>query len=139
MAEVLVKAGSDRVITLNSQEGLDEVSCAGPTSLFLAEKGEGASVDITEMTVQPESFGFQRHDLQELKGSDASDNAKIVMEILGGEKGARREAVVMNAAIGFYVAGKSPTFKSGRELAEESIDSKKAFQALEMLKKVSHS
>jgi anthranilate phosphoribosyltransferase len=139
MAEVLVKAGSDRVVALHSQEGLDEVSCAGPTSLFLAEKGTGSSVEITEMVIHPESFGFQRHDLQELKGSDASENAKILMEILHGEKGPRREAVVMNAAIGFYVAGKSPTFKAGRELAEESLDSKKAFQALEMLKKVSHS
>ena len=139
MAEVLVKAGSDRVITLHSQEGLDEVSCAGSTSLFLAEKGSDSSVDITEMSINPESFGFQRHDLQELKGSDASANAKILTEILHGEKGPRREAVVMNAAIGFYVAGKGPTFKASRELAEESLDSGKALQALETLKKVSHS
>ncbi len=141
MAEVLVKAGSDRVISLHSQEGLDEVSCAGPTSLFLAEKGPDSSVDITEMVVNPgqNHSGFQRHDLQELKGSDASANAKILTEILSGEKGPRREAVVMNAAIGFYVAGKGPTFKACRELAEQSLDSGKALQALETLKKVSHS
>jgi anthranilate phosphoribosyltransferase len=138
MAEVLVKSGSDRVVTLHSQEGLDEVSCAGPTTLFEARMGPGSTVEIKETTIQPELFGFERHDLQELKGSDAASNAKIVMEILQGEKGPRREAVVMNAAVGFYVAGKASSLKEGGKFAEESIGTKKALQALETLKKASH-
>jgi anthranilate phosphoribosyltransferase len=139
MAEVLVKAGSEKVVTLHSAEGLDEVSCAGATTLFEVVQRSDASVEVKETTINPETFGFQPHDLQELKGSDASSNAKIIMEILNGEKGTRREAVIMNAAVGFYVAGKCSSVKEGRALAEESIDSKKAENALELLKKVSHS
>ncbi len=138
MAEVLVKSGSERVVTLHSQEGLDEVSCAGPTTLFLAEGGKNSPVEVKETILHPESFGFKRHDLQELKGSDAPSNAKIVMDILRGEKGPRREAVVMNSAVGFYVSGKASTFQEGGKLAEESIDTQKALRALEVLKKVSH-
>jgi anthranilate phosphoribosyltransferase len=136
MAEVLIKLGSERIITLHSQEGLDEVSCAGPTHLFESKAGSGGKVVPFE--ISPETFGFKRFNLQELKGSDAAANAKIVMEILRGEKGPRREAVVMNAAVGFYVAGKCAAIQDGRKLAEESIDSQKALTALETLKKVSH-
>lgn len=138
MAEVLVRAGSEKVVTLHSQEGLDEVSCAGPTTLFTAEKSAVSGVTIQETMVNPETFGFQRHSLQSLKGSDAAENAKIVTAVLEGEKGPRREAVVMNAAVGFYVSGKASTLPEGAKRAEESIDSKGALQALEALKRISH-
>lgn len=138
MAEVLVKAGSERVITLHSREGLDEVSCAGPTHLFEASLDAKGAVEIKETEIDPELFGLKRHNLAELKGSDVASNAKIVTEILQGEKGPRRDAVLMNAAVGFYVSGKCPTIKEGRVLAEESIDSKKALQALKTLEAVSH-
>src|SRR5579872_588819 len=88
MAEALVKSGSERVITLHSQEGLDEVSCAGPTTLFECSVGKGGEVQQYE--ISPETFGFKRHDLMELKGSDAASNAKIVTEILEGAKGPKR-------------------------------------------------
>lgn len=138
MAEVLVRSGSEKVVTLHSQEGLDEVSCAGPTTLFTAEKSAVSGVTIQETTLNPEAFGFDRHPLQVLKGSDAVENAKIVLSVLEGEKGPRREAVVMNAAVGFYVSGTSATVPEGAKRAEESIDSQKALQALGTLKRVSH-
>jgi anthranilate phosphoribosyltransferase len=134
MAESLVASGSEKVITLHSQEGLDEVSCAGPTTLF--ECATGGSVKVQE--ISPESFGLPRHPLGSLKGSDAATNAVIVMEVLKGTKGPRRDAVVMNAAVGFYLAGKASDLKKAREQAESSIDSGKALQALENLKKISH-
>ena len=138
MAEVLVRSGSDKVITLHSAEGLDEVSCAGPTTIFEAVMDIGNNLVVRETKIDPELFGFERHGLEVLKGSDASSNAKLVMEILQGEKGPRREAVVMNASVGFYVAGKTSSVKEGRILAEESIDSGKALNALKILEKVSH-
>jgi anthranilate phosphoribosyltransferase len=139
MAEVLMSLGSKRVITLHSQEGLDEVSCAGSTTLFECRSEGDSVVMVNEFKITPETFGFQRHELQELKGSDATANAKIVTEVLEGEKSPRREAVIMNAALGFYVAGKCPSVKEGRGLAEESIDSGKALKTLKNLAKVSHS
>ena len=138
MAEVLVKAGSEKVITLHSAEGLDEVSCAGPTTIFEAATDIGSNLVVQERAINPELFGFERHDLQTLKGSDAGANAKIIMEILQGEKGPRRDAVVMNAAVGFYVAGKCSSVMEGRKLGEESLDSGKALTALKILEKVSH-
>ena len=138
MAEVLIQAGSERVVTLHSREGLDEVSCAGPTALFEAKRDPKGGVELKEMEVHPELFGLKRHDLGQIKGGDAASNARILTEILQGEKGPRRDAVVMNAAVGFYVAGKCATVKDGGALAEESLDSKNALQALKNLQKVSH-
>jgi anthranilate phosphoribosyltransferase len=134
IAEALIRSGSERVITLNSLDGLDEVSCAEPTQI------NEWSVDGKQnsFTISPSDFAFKRHELSEILGSDANTNAKIVMGILRGEKGTRREAVVMNAAVGFYVAGKSSTIAEGRPLAEESIDSGKALAALKALEKVSN-
>jgi anthranilate phosphoribosyltransferase len=134
MAESLIRSGSERIVTLHSQEGLDEVSCAGPTTLF--ECVAGGSVKVQE--ISPETFGLPRHPLASLKGSDAAANAGIVTEVLKGTKGPRRDAVVMNAAVGLYLAGKASDLKKAREQAEASIDSGKALLALENLKKISH-
>jgi len=138
MAEALVKSGSEKVVTLHSQEGLDEVSCAGPTTLFECSMGEDGKAQFQQNEVSPETYGFKRYELEELKGSDATSNAKIVTDILEGAKGPKRDAVVMNAAVGFYIAGKCPSVKDGRASAEESIDSGKALQALKTLAAVSH-
>jgi anthranilate phosphoribosyltransferase len=134
IAEALIRSGSERVITLNSLDGLDEVSCAEPTQI------NEWSVDGKQnsYTISPNDFGFKRHELSEILGSDAQANAKIVMGVLRGEKGARREAVVMNAAVGFYVASKCKSITDGRQLAEDSIDSGKALAALKTLEKVSN-
>jgi anthranilate phosphoribosyltransferase len=138
MGEVLMKLGSERVLTLHSDDGLDEVSCAGDTQVFeygnnplRSPMGEGIR------TINPESFGFKRKPLEEIKGSDAPSNAKILLGVLKREKGSYREAVVMNAAAGFYLADKCKSIEAGRAFAEESIDSGKALQSLETLVKVS--
>ncbi len=135
MAEVLTKAGSERVITLHSQEGLDEVSCAGPTTLF--ECGKDHAARKTE--ISPETFGFSRHPLESLQGGAAAENADILTAILNGVKGPKREAVLMNAAVGFYIAEKCASIAEGLVLGESSLDSGKALAALQILAKVSHS
>ncbi|HUO57872.1 MAG TPA: anthranilate phosphoribosyltransferase, partial [bacterium] len=138
MAEALVKSGSEKVVTLHSEEGLDEVSCAGPTTLFECHLSPASQVVFEQTEIRPEMFGFESRPLKELKGSDSTANAKIVMEILEGVKGPKRDAVVMNASVGFYVAGMCHAIKNGRKLAEESIDSGKALKALKTMEKVSH-
>ncbi len=137
MAEALLEAGTERVVTLHSKDGLDEVSNAEET-FFWELKKEGQTTQRSTGVISPEIFGYPRRRLEEIKGSDAPSNAKILLSILNGEKTPHREAVVMNAAVGFYVAGKCDAIPDGRALAEESIDSKKALQALETLKKVSN-
>lgn len=144
VAEVLRRSGTEKVITLHSEDGLDEVSCATQTTLnerYPEQKPEQKI--FNKYQISPEDFGFQRSSLNEILGGDAKTNAKIVMEVLEGEKGPRRDAVVMNAAIGFYLVSdrsklEKQYLKEYRALAEESIDSGKALKALKSLEAVSH-
>jgi anthranilate phosphoribosyltransferase len=138
MAEALIKSGTERVITLHSNDGLDEVSCADDTFIWEYRVDKPESLSRQSEVIKPEYFGFARHNLNEIKGSDSASNAKIIMGVLNGEKGAYREVVVMNAAVGFYVAGKCSAILEGRALAEESIDSGKALQALKKLAETSN-
>lgn len=138
IGEAMVEAGTERVVTLHSKDGLDEVSNAEETFLWELKKEAGGAIQRSSLIIQPELFGYPRRSLADIKGADAVANAKIMMKVLNGEKGPYREAVVMNAAVGFYVAGKCDAIPDGRALAEESIDSKKALQVLEALKKASN-
>ncbi|HJT23173.1 MAG TPA: anthranilate phosphoribosyltransferase, partial [bacterium] len=138
IAEALIEAGTERVVTVHSKDGLDEVSNAEET-FYWELKRENGTVQRSTGVLHPELFGYKRRSLDDIRGADAVANAKILMAVLNGEKGPHREAVVMNAAVGFYVGGKCDAIPDGRALAEESIDSKKALQALETLKKVSNS
>lgn len=137
IAEALVEAGTERVVTLHSKDGLDEISNAEET-FFWELKREGHAIQRSTGVLHPELFGYPRRSLDDIKGADAASNAKILLSVLNGEKTPHREAVVMNAAAGFYVAGKCDAIPDGRALAEESIDSKRALQTLETLKKVSN-
>ena len=95
-----------------------------------------ANADIAVL----DEFGEKLRMFHALRRSDdAAANAKIIMNVLNGEKSPYRDTVVMNAAVGFYVAGKARTILEGRQLAEESIDSKKALYSLQTLTTLSHS
>ncbi|HET9869815.1 MAG TPA: anthranilate phosphoribosyltransferase, partial [bacterium] len=83
-------------------------------------------------------FGFEKVPLDFIHGADAAANAKILTDVLEGKPGPYRDAVVMNAAVGFYVAGKCADIAGGRPLAEEAIDSKRALGALKKLETLSH-
>ena len=136
----MIKSGSERVLVLHSKDGLDEVSCADETYLYEWYPDRTKEHKMkNEMKISPKTFKLQPHPLNEILGEDAGANAKIVMNILKGEKGPHRDAVVMNAAVGFYVAGKTRNIQEGRQMAEESIDSRKALYSLETLITLSHS
>lgn len=132
MAKTLVASGSQRVVTLWSEDGLDEVSLSAPTRLFEVRVKDG-SVEEKEMILRPGDFGFREKELSLIQGGDAKHNAKALLQLLEGKApGAFREAVVMNAAVGFYVAGKARDIPGeGRRLAEASLDSSRAKKALE--------
>lgn len=135
MARALVEAGSVQVVTLHSRDGLDEVSCAGATDLFEMRPGWK---EPEELTLYPEVFGLPRRPVSELAGGDAVANARILRDLLEGkERGGRREAVVMSAALGFYVSGKVAHVKDGLSAAAEALDSGSARRALETLVAVS--
>ena len=88
--------------------------------------------------IKPEDFGFERCSKDDLVGGDPDFNAKITQSILDGEKGPKRNAVVINSAAGLYVAGKVSSLKEGVVMAEELIDTGVAKKQLEQFIKLSN-
>jgi anthranilate phosphoribosyltransferase len=128
VAEALSMLGTRRAFVVHGLDGLDEITITGPTRV--CEVREGA-VHSSEMT--PEEFGLDRASLQSISGGDASENAAIVRRVLQGEKSARRDVVLMNAAAALVAAGKANTLHDGVQLARNSIDSGAAAKKLESL------
>lgn len=126
LARVLCNLGVTRAMVVYGQDGLDEISMGAPTKVCEVKNGEFSSYEIT-----PEQFGFKRCDRSELEGGTPEENAEITKAILGGEKGAKRNAVALNAGAALYIAGKAETLEAGIRLAESLIDSKAAMRKLE--------
>ena len=105
---------------------------SAPTTVCEIKEGWFKSYIIT-----PEQFGFERCTKADLAGSTPEENAKIVRAILNGEKGHKRNAVLMNAGAALYVGGRAESMEAGIHLAEELIDSGKAMETLRKLIEVS--
>ena len=88
--------------------------------------------------ITPEQFGFERCAKDDLRGGTPEENARITRAILNGEKGHKRNAVLMNAGAALYIGGKADSMKNGIELAAQIIDSGKALATLEKLIEVSN-
>jgi len=132
LAYVLKNLGSKHVFVVHGADGLDEMTITDKTSV--SELKDGI---VHNYTIAPEDFGIHKADRSELIGGTIDENAKIVLNILNGEKGAKRDIVLLNAGTAIVAGGKASDIKEGIYLAEESIDSGKALQKLEMLIKYS--
>jgi anthranilate phosphoribosyltransferase len=128
MARVLKNLGTRRAWIVHGEDGLDEISVTAPTKV--AELKGSA---VTLFTITPEEFGFKRAGISDIRGGSARENAEIISGILNGQKGARRDIVVLNAAAGLYVGEKVRDMKEGVRAAEEAIDSGKAMERLQSL------
>ncbi|MGH1365643.1 MAG: anthranilate phosphoribosyltransferase [Calditrichia bacterium] len=127
LAEVLRQLGSEHVMLVHSEDGMDEISLAAPT--FVAELKDG---HIREQTIQPEDFGITRS-AASLEGGDAVENANIMRSVLSGEASAYRDVVILNAAAGLIIGGRAASFSEAAKLAAESIDSGAAKKKLDAL------
>jgi len=125
LATVLGRLGIREAFVFCGENTYDEISICGPTTLSHL-KGE----TVTTAEICPEDFGLNRASPETLRGGNARQNAHIIQKILGGEKGPRRDAVVLNAAAAFVAAGEASDFKEGIERAHMAIDSGKAQQKL---------
>jgi anthranilate phosphoribosyltransferase len=132
MAQVLNNLGSECVWVVHGSDGLDEITTAGPTSVAELRDGKVRTFDIT-----PEDAGLARVKPEALKGGDATENAKALLDVLKGKKNAFREVAVLNAAAALIVAGKAESLKDGATLAAKSIDSGEAEGRLDRLIAVS--
>jgi anthranilate phosphoribosyltransferase len=127
MAEALMELGAEKALVVHGKDGLDEITVTGPT--FVAEVSDGI---VVEYEISPEQFGLSRHAPDGLLGGDAHTNARILRNVLSGEEeGAARDVVLLNAGAAIYVSGYAPTMKKGVRLAEETIASGAASEALE--------
>lgn len=133
LAQVLINLGVKRGMVVYGQDKLDEISMSAPTTLCEIRDGWFKSYSIA-----PEDFGFQRCTREDLRGGSPKENAEITKSILNGEKGHRRNAVLMNAGASLYIGGKADSIGEGIKLAAQLIDSEKACETLEKLIEVSN-
>lgn len=128
MARVLKRLGTREAFVVCGEVTFDEISICGPTMISHLMEGNVRTFPMT-----PEEYGFKRADPMEIKGGNAEENASIIRKILNGEKGPKREMVLLNAAAAFAAAGLDRDFKGGIERAADSIDSGKAKEKLNAL------
>jgi anthranilate phosphoribosyltransferase len=118
MAQVLLLLGTRAAWVVHGHGGLDEVSLSGPTRVVAVQDGALRAFELT-----PDAFGVEPADAAALRGGDAGENAAIARAILDGERGARRDAVVVNAAAALCVAGAAASPRQAAERAAHAIDS----------------
>ena len=133
LAQVLVSLGVKRGMVVYGQDKLDEISLSAPTTVCEIKDGW-----YKVYTITPEDFGLTRCEKKDLVGGTPEENAEITRKILAGEKGPKRDAVLMNAGASLYIGGKAETFADGVKLAAEIIDSGKATETLNKLIEVSN-
>lgn len=133
LARVLISLGVKRGMVVYGQDKLDEISMSAPTTICEFKEGWYKTYTIT-----PEDFGFTRCSKAELAGGTPEENAGITRRILQGEKGPKRDAVLMNAGAALSIGGKAESMKEGVALAAELIDSGKALETLEQFIVVSN-
>jgi len=128
VAATLAELGVERAIVLHGAGGLDEISPAGETEIAEVRAGS-----IRRYRVAPEDFGVQRAPLHAIRGGSPEENAKLIRELLEGQRGAPHDAVVMNAAAALVVTDNAEDFGSAAEMATEAIASGAAKEKLRQL------
>lgn len=131
LARVLSNLGVKRGMVVHGEDGMDEISLSAPTKVCEIQEKQ-----LFFYTIEPEYFGFKRCKKEDLAGGTPEENAKAVLDILGGEKGPKRDAVVLNAGAALHIV-KEIGIQEGIRLAEETIDSGKAKLQLERFVKMS--
>ena len=133
LANVLISLGVKRGMVVYGMDKLDEISMSAPTKVCEFKDGWFKSFIIT-----PEDFGLTRCSKSDLVGGTPAENAQITRDILGGQKGPKRDAVLMNAGAALYIGGKADSMADGIKLAAEIIDSGKVLKTLEKMIEVSN-
>ena len=133
LSRVLHNLGTDHVLVVYGNDGLDEVTTTEATIVSECYQGQFRDYEIT-----PEEFGFDRARLEDLLGGDLTDNTRIIIDVLNGKKGAHRDIVLLNAGCAIFAANKAQSIKEGIECARMSLDSRQALKKLELLKEWSH-
>jgi anthranilate phosphoribosyltransferase len=124
---VLAALGAEHAFVVHG-EGLDEVAVTGMTHVCEVSQGR-----VERFSMVPEDLGLPRWDRAAIAGGDAEVNARVLRDVLGGQKGGPRDAVLANAAPALVAAGAAPDLRAGVKLAARSIDSGQAQEKLARL------
>jgi len=131
LAQVLINVGLKNVAVVYGRDGLDEVSLSGETAVCEIIGGK-----MSKYVITPEQFGFERCTKADLLGGTAEENAEIAMSIFKGEKGHRRNVVVLNCMMAYHVVRPELPFDEVRRIIEDTIDSGKSLAKIEELRGV---
>ena len=126
MAKVLMNLGVKKGMVVYGQDCLDEISLSAPTTI-----GEFRNGTYKKYVITPEDYGFQRCRKEDLQGGTPEENAAITRAVLNGEKGPKRNAVVLNAAAGLVIGQDGIDLREAIHEMEKIIDSGKATEQLE--------
>lgn len=129
LAKVLTSLGVKRGLVVYGTDKMDEISASAPTIICEINNGEYKSYII-----KPEDFGLTPCKKEDLVGGTPEENAQITLAVLNGEKGPKRNAVLLNAGAALYIGGKADSIADGVKLAADLIDSGKALAKLEEFK-----
>jgi anthranilate phosphoribosyltransferase len=129
MANALHGLNIEHAFVVHGANGMDEVSISSPTYVVEIHGGE-----IRQFVISPEDFGFTAVKIERIAGGDAAENAKIIESIFSGERGPRRDVVLLNSAPAMVAGGVAKTWKEGLQVAAEAIDSGKALKKLRELR-----
>lgn len=133
LANVLLNLGVKRAMVVHGHDGLDEITLCSSTTICEISNGKLNSFFLT-----PEQLGFKRCKKEDLVGGEPDVNAQIALNILNGEKGPKRDIVVLNSAVCLYMSHNNVTLRECVKMAEDIIDSKKALKQLEKFKEASN-
>ena len=129
MANALHGLGLDYAFVVHGADGVDEISICAATTVVEMRRG-----DIRKFTIRPEEFGFPPAEAGAIRGGGAGVNASIIQAVLGGEKGPRRDVVLLNAAAAIVAGGAAATWEEGIRLAAHAVDSGAASRKLKELR-----
>jgi anthranilate phosphoribosyltransferase len=118
LAEVLQRLGSEHVLVVHAEDGMDEISIGAPT--HVAELKEGR---VRVFSVQPEQFGLERGDMSKLAVTSPAESLKMIESVLNNEPGPARDIVAFNAGAAVYVSGLAPDLGAGIKAAQAVITS----------------
>ena len=133
LAEVLNKLGSNHVMVVHSEDGMDEISIGAATKISELKDGK-----VTSYTITPEEFGFKNTNISALAVNSAEESLAVIKKVLDNEAGPAKDIVTFNSGAAIYVAGLADTLKAGIEKAKEVIASGAARSKLDELVKLSN-
>lgn len=128
LGEVLLKLNRERALVVHGEDGLDEITITTTTKVTEVKDGT-----LRTYLIKPEDYGIKRASIEEVAGGDSEENSKIILDILKGEKGAKRDIVLLNTGAALYVGKITESIEEGIKYAEELIDSGKAYKKLQDL------